>query len=67
MATHVLDVSTAGNPVKALADALIELGLEPGGVYRTGVAHDDGCPCLTGAGLRRCTCEIVRITQERVR
>ncbi len=31
--------------------------VEPGGVYRLPVAHDEGCPALRTRSLRDCTCE----------
>lgn len=57
-----LEVATAGNPVEALARAVMPW-TSPSGVFRVSVAHDDGCPCTAaGAPMTGCTCEIVELT-----
>jgi hypothetical protein len=37
--------------------AVAEEHMEPGGVYRIQIAHDDGCPALETQRLRDCRCE----------
>lgn len=63
-----LEVATLGDPARVLTAALDRLRVQDGGVYVVTVAHDDGCPCVTGRHpLRACTCEIVRVSRRRVR
>lgn len=56
-----VEIATGGDPVRALAAALSDLGAL--GICH--VAHDLGCPCLAGRPLDRCTCEILALTAER--
>jgi hypothetical protein len=63
-----LEVPTGGEPVRAVTEAVDALRLDRGGVYRMAVAHDNGCPCVTdGQPLAACTCEIVHLSQEKLR
>ncbi len=64
---HVIEVATLGDPARVLSAALDRLRLEAGGVYQLTVAHDDGCPCLSGRPLPACTCEIIRLSRSQIR
>jgi hypothetical protein len=66
-----VEIATGEDPVGAVHDALRQARsgeLRPGGVYRVGVGHDDGCPCVTeGRPMTACTCEIVWLVREEIR
>ena len=60
-----VEVRTAGDPTDAIVAATEGLA-GTGGIYRVTIAHDDDCPCVKGRSLPSCTCEIVRVTRERL-
>jgi hypothetical protein len=62
---ETVEVPTGGRPDEALASAAARW-VQPGASYKFTVAHDDGCPCVTGRSLPACTCEIVRLTGRRL-
>lgn len=41
--------------------------LPRGILLRTDLEHDDGCPCLDGAGTPSCSCETVNLRVNQVR
>ena len=65
---RTVDVATGGNPQRAVAAAVREIGVDAGAVYHLSVAHEPGCPCTQRRPLRSCSCEIVRLVlKQRVR
>ncbi len=63
--SETLNVPTGGQPDVAVSSVTAQL-VEAGGAYRASVGHDAGCPCLSGRPLRRCTCEMLRVTWRRL-
>lgn len=60
------EVATGGDPAGAVLLTLAEFrAIRAGEAWRVGVAHDAGCPALTGGGLAACSCEIVVLEARR--
>jgi hypothetical protein len=62
---HEIDVATGGDPVSAVATAGKSWAVR-GQVVKLTISHDDGCPCLGGRALPKCTCEVVGLKARRV-
>lgn len=60
-----VDIAAGGDPVAALA-AQTEKYAVLGQVLSVGVAHDEECPCVPGAPMAQCTCEIIELTVRRM-
>lgn len=57
-----VDVATGADAQRALIDVLRERIIDGRGAYHVAVAHDDGCPCVTGRRpLSACNCEVVQL------
>jgi hypothetical protein len=52
------EVATGGHPVERVVATLAPL-VRRGTLQHVGIGHDDRCPCLSGASLAGCTCELV--------
>jgi hypothetical protein len=62
------EIATGGDPAGALVKAIAETTPTDGGVYRVGVQHDEGCPCVTRQQpISSCTCEIISLKRKRLR
>jgi hypothetical protein len=60
------EIACGNDPVEALLAAVDELRqVGRGEVWRIGVAHDNGCPALDGAGMPACTCELIQLEARR--
>jgi len=59
------EIACGVDPAAALLRALDDFHPPRGEIWRIGVSHDDGCPSLRGAGMRACTCELVRLEARR--
>jgi hypothetical protein len=60
------EIACGVDPTAALLRALDEFRqIRRGQVWSIGIAHDDGCPSLRGAGMPGCTCELVRLEARR--
>jgi len=59
-----VEVATGGAPAAAIVAACPPLDM--GWLIDAGVQHDDDCPCLDGAALPDCTCEVLWLTLRRL-